>query len=134
MSKMGKNVLKIPGAVAADPDEDEPGPAETAKAHKSEVSVQAYRTFLNSFLFFFFASWKLSDPHRRIEGAVSSFTHILFSYFLAILRIFYRFSLIKAHKLHYFYLLLYSRDNGCAAKSLQFQRLHPASIFAFSML
>ena len=62
------------------------------------------------------------------------FTHILLLYFLAILRISCRFSLIKAHKLHYFYLLLYSRDNRCAAKSLQFQRLHPASIFAFSML
>ena len=71
---------------------------------------------------------------NAVKGAVSSFTHILFLYFLAILRISYRFNLIKAHKLHYFYLLLYSRDNRCAAKSLQFQRLHPASIFAFSML
>ena len=69
-----------------------------------------------------------------LKGAVSSFTHILFLYFLAMLRISYRFSLIKAHKLHYFYLLLYSRHNRCAAKSLQFQRLHPASIFVFSML
>ena len=39
MSKMGKNVLKIPGAVAADPDEDEPEPADLPKTHKSEVSV-----------------------------------------------------------------------------------------------
>ena len=69
-----------------------------------------------------------------VKGAVSHFTHILFLYCLAILRISYRFSLIKAHKLHYFYLLVYSRDNRCAAKPLQFQRLHPASIFAFSML
>lgn len=68
---MGKNVLKIPGAVAADPDEGEPEPAETAKAHRSEVSVLAYRTFLNfstkCLSFLFFASWKLSDPHRRIN-------------------------------------------------------------------
>ena len=71
---------------------------------------------------------------ENIKGAVSHFTHILFLYFLAISRVSYRFSLIKAHKLHYFYLLLYSRDNRCATKSLQFQRLHPASIFAFSML
>ena len=35
-------------------------------------------------------------------GAVSHFTHILLLYFLAILRISCRFSLIKAHKLHYF--------------------------------
>ena len=53
-----------------------------------------------------------------LKGAVSHFTHILFLYFLAILRISCRFSLIKAHQLHYFYLLLYSRDNRCAAKSL----------------
>ena len=75
MSKMGKNVLKIPGAVAADPDEDEPEPAETAKAHKSEVSVLAYRTFLKSFStvstkylsFLSLANWKLLDPHCRIR-------------------------------------------------------------------
>lgn len=34
MSKMGKNVLKLPGAVAADPEEYEHAPAETV----SEVS------------------------------------------------------------------------------------------------
>ena len=42
-------------------------------------------------------------------GAVSHFTNILLLYFLAILRISCRFSLIKAHKLHYFYFLLYAR-------------------------
>ena len=45
----------------------------------------------------------------HIKGAVSHFTQILFLYFLAILRISCRFSLVKAHKLHYFYLLLYAR-------------------------
>ena len=60
--------------------------------------------------------------------------HIFFLYFVATLRISCRFSLIKAHKLCYFYRLLYSRDNRCAAKSLQFQRLHPASIFGLFML
>lgn len=35
MSKMGKNVLKLPGAVAADPEEYEHASAETA----SEVSI-----------------------------------------------------------------------------------------------
>ena len=50
-------------------------------------------------------SWHL------LKGAVSHFTHILFPYFLTILRISFRFRLIKTHKLHYFHLLLYSRDN-----------------------
>ena len=39
-----------------------------------------------------------------LKEAVSHFTHILFLYFLAILQISCRFSLIKGHKLHYFYL------------------------------
>ena len=99
-----------------------------------------FDSHLACFLFIFFLSsgccQKCLGPVVRtpFKGAVSSFTHILFLYCLAILRISYRFSLIEAHKLDYFYLLVYSRDNRCAAKSLQFQRLHPASIFAFSML
>lgn len=36
MSKMGKNVLKLPGAVAADPPEDEPEHVE------SEVGILSY--------------------------------------------------------------------------------------------
>ena len=41
-----------------------------------------------------------ASSKTSVKGAVSSFTHILFLYFLAILRISYTFSLIKEHKLH----------------------------------
>ena len=49
-----------------------------------------------------------------LKGAVSYFTHIFFSFFLAFLQTFYGFSLIKTYKLHYFYLILYSEttDRG----------------------
>ena len=56
-----------------------------------------------------------SDFHRFcdcvygfLNGAVSYFTHIFFSFFLALLQTSYGFSLIKTYKLHYFYLILYS--------------------------
>ena len=44
----------------------------------------------------------------QFKGAVSYFTHIFFSFFLAFLQTSYGFSLIKTYKLHYFYLILYS--------------------------
>ena len=44
---------------------------------------------------------------QQFKGAVSYFTHIFFSFFLAFLQTSYGFSLIKAYKLHYFYLILY---------------------------
>ena len=104
--------------------------------HKIQESVDA--GLQTNMVFLDFSKAFDSVNHHKLlfklKGEVSHFRHILFLYFLAILRISCRFSLIKAHKLHYFHLLLYSRDNRCAAKSLQFQRLHPASIFAFSML
>ena len=50
----------------------------------------------------------------ELKGAVSYFTHIFFSFFLAFLQTSYGFSLIKTYKLHYFYLILYSEttDRG----------------------
>ena len=50
---------------------------------------------------------------RNIKEAVSYFTHIFFSFFLAFLQTSYRFSLIKTYKLHYFYLILYSETTDC---------------------
>ena len=49
-----------------------------------------------------------------VKEAVSYFTHIFFSFFLAFLQTSYGFSLIKTYILHYFYLILYSRrsDRG----------------------
>ena len=49
-----------------------------------------------------------------VKGAVSYFTHIFFSFFLAFLQTSYGFILIKTYKLHYFYLPLYSEttDRG----------------------
>ena len=54
-------------------------------------------------------------------------SRIFFPFFLAILQTSYGFSPIKTFKSHYFYQKL-----QIAAKSLLLQRLHPASIFAFS--
>ena len=50
----------------------------------------------------------------RVKGAVSYFTHIFLSFFLAFLQTSYGFSLIKTYKLQYFYLTLYSEttDRG----------------------
>ena len=55
-----------------------------------------------------------STVNRKIIGAVSYFTRIFFSVFLAFLQTSYGFSLIKTCKLHYFYLILYSEttDRG----------------------
>ncbi len=51
MSKMGKNVLKLPGAVAAGSEEDEHAHAEHAEVDKVEVSsifhVVWFHTFEN---------------------------------------------------------------------------------------
>ena len=49
-----------------------------------------------------------------LKGAVSYFTHIFSSFYLAFLQTSYGFSLIKTYKLHYFYLILYSEttDRG----------------------
>ena len=48
----------------------------------------------------------------NFKGAVSYFTHILFSFFLAFLQTSYEFILIKTYKLHYFYLSLYSETTN----------------------
>ena len=49
-----------------------------------------------------------------LKGAMSYFTHIFFSFFLAFLQTSYGFNLIKTFKLQYFYLPLYSEttDRG----------------------
>ena len=46
------------------------------------------------------------------KGAVSYFTHIFFSFFLAFLQTSYGFILIKTYKLHYFYLSLHSETTN----------------------
>ena len=62
----------------------------------------------------------LSKPDDRVlcivlssvDGAVSYFAHIFFSFFLAFLQLSYGFSLIKTYKLHCFYFILYSETTN----------------------
>ena len=59
-------------------------------------------------------NWTPVCAGHAFKGAVSYFTHIFFPFFLPFLQTSYGFSLIKAYKLHYFYLILYSEttDRG----------------------
>ena len=58
--------------------------------------------------------YRTATRRHRLKGAVSYFTHIFFSFFLAFLQTSYGFSPIKTYKLHYSYFILYSEttDRG----------------------